>query len=65
MSTYKAAYIPGEPDSTSGGIVMTTKEEATLSDEEMMAAGIAFMESEPDLFEGYDESDILIGEWTD
>lgn len=65
MSTYKAAYIPGSPDSTSGGIVLTSKDDATLDDDAIFELGKTFMESEPDLFEGYDESDICIGEWTD
>lgn len=61
--TYRAAYIPGSADSTSGGIALTTPEDASLSDAELMEAAMLFMRSEPDLFEGYDASDIEIGEW--
>lgn len=62
MTTYRAAYIPDDGSSTSGGLVLTSYEDRHLSDDDLIRAAIAFAEAEG--FE-IDPSDIMIGEWTE
>jgi len=56
-NTYRAAYIAGAADSTSGGIVLTTEEQSHLPDAELLAAA---RELAAEI--GVD-GEIVIGEW--
>lgn len=59
MGEYRAAYIPGAPDSTSGGIVLTLPEHADLPDDELLA------EARRCMAEIGIDGDPVIGEWTE
>ena len=68
MTTFRAAYIVAPQNSTSGGYLLTTQEQADLSDADLIAAAL------PELAEynansraigakEAEESEIVIGEW--
>lgn len=59
-SVYRAAYIPADPDSTGGGIVLTGREHSGLTDEDLLAEAMAEIERN-DL--GFDRDRVLIGDW--
>lgn len=68
--TYRAAYLAAPQDSTSGGFVLTLPEHADLSDEDLMAEAIKCLDEYNEAQTACDapladESDILIGEWTE
>ena len=56
-TTYRAAYIASEANSTGGGIVLTTEDQANLPGAELMAAAEKLAE------EMGVEGEIVIGEW--
>lgn len=58
-STYRAAYIPADGDSTGGGIVLTSYEDRGLPDDELLAKAEALAA------EIGAEGDIEIGDWTE
>lgn len=58
-TTYRAAYIAADADSTGGGIVLTTAEEANLPDQELMAL------AEKLAAEIGADGEIVIGNWTE
>lgn len=56
-NTYRAAYIAADADSTGGGIVLTTEEQAHLPEADLLAAA---REYAADVGA---EGEILIGDW--
>ncbi|SEL11566.1 hypothetical protein SAMN05216359_105250 [Roseateles sp. YR242] len=56
-NTYRAAFIAADADSTGGGIVLTTEEQAGLPDAELLAAARVVAE------EVGAEGEIVIGDW--
>jgi hypothetical protein len=59
MNTYRAAYIPSDSNSTSGGIRLTCETDSDLSDEELMI--LARHEADWIGIKG----NIVIGEWVE
>ncbi|WP_250479659.1 MULTISPECIES: hypothetical protein [unclassified Caballeronia] len=59
MSTYRAAYVPPKFGSNGVGILLTTEEQSTLTDDELMA--VARQVAAANDVEG----DIVIGDWID
>lgn len=59
MTTFRAAYIPADADSTGGGILLTTEDMAALPDDELMAEAQKLAE------EIGAEGEIEIGDWTE
>ena len=62
MSTYRAAYIPDDGSSTSGGLVLTTYEERNLTDQQLIKSAMTAAE-----YAGFqvDQADLAIGDWTE
>jgi hypothetical protein len=63
INEYRAAYIPGAPDSTSGGIVLTREEDSSLPDDELLAIAHRTMD-ELNLIPELD-GEPVINEWRD
>ncbi len=59
MTTYRAAYIEPEFGSNGVGVVLTRPDQATLSDDDLIAAAMECAD------ECGVEGEIVIGEWTD
>ncbi|MDR5754886.1 MULTISPECIES: hypothetical protein [unclassified Caballeronia] len=57
MPTYRAAYVPPEVGSNGVGVLLTTQEHSTLTDDELMA--VARQVAAANDVEG----EIVIGEW--
>ena len=59
MPTYRAAYVPPEFGSNGVGVLLTTEEQSTLTDDELMA--VARQVAAANGVEG----EIVIGNWSD
>ncbi len=60
--TYRAAYIADDGSSTSGGLRLTTEDQSSLSDRELLAEAMKEADS---IGIQVSESDINIGDWTE
>lgn len=58
-TTFRAAYIPADPDSTGGGIRLTEEDDQNLCDTELLAKA----EAEKAAIGA--EGEIVIGDWTE
>jgi Trk-type K+ transport system membrane component len=61
-TTFKAAYIADDGSSTSGGIRLTTEEQAGLSDAELLDEA---MKEAKNIGLEISQSDISVGDWTE
>ncbi|WP_250537057.1 hypothetical protein [Caballeronia sp. AZ10_KS36] len=57
MPTYRAAYIPPEAGSNGVGVLLTTQEQSTLTDDELMMVARQLAAAN-DV-----EGEIVIGDW--
>lgn len=69
-TTYRAAYLAATQDSCSGGWVLTLPEHAGLSDDELLTVAIKGLAEYNEAQRAVDadeadESEILIGDWTE
>lgn len=58
-TTYRAAYVLSDPNSNGAGIALTTKDQAGLPDDQLMALAKAFAD------ETGVQGEIIIGDWTE
>jgi transcriptional regulator of met regulon len=66
MATFRAAFIPGDLHSTSGGILLTDENDKDLPNDELLEKAKAIMkEVGLDLFSNISYDDICIGDWTE
>ena len=61
-TTFKAAYLADDGSSTSGGFLLTSQEQAHLSDSELLMEAMKEAEA---IGLDVSESDITIGDWTE
>jgi hypothetical protein len=59
MATFRAANIPSEPGSTSGGIRLTNKDNQHLADGDLRAKAVAEAAAVGA------EGEVVIGDWTE
>ncbi|BAO93099.1 hypothetical protein [Caballeronia cordobensis] len=59
MATYRAAYVLPEADSNGVGVLLTTQEQSTLTDDELMV--VARQVAATNDVDG----EVFIGDWTD
>ncbi|WP_053573091.1 hypothetical protein [Caballeronia cordobensis] len=59
MTTYRAAYIPPEPGSNGVGVLLTTHEHCTLTDDQLMVV-VRQVAAANDA-----EGEIIIGDWSE